>query len=222
MSNKLCESIYDFQTLSESINGNKSYYVYGIMMQSEIENRNGRIYQRHEFEKEVNRYNEEVVPSRRGVGELEHSDSHMPNMTRVSHIFETPLNMEGNNVTGKARILNTVYGETVKVFIDEKIGFGLSSKGTGNILKKEGKNIVHEFCLITPCDIVYFQSAPDATANTFVESALIEMIVENDKRILALYDCELVETVKKNVHTATKDEIQEVVRREFNRIINKI
>ena len=220
--NKLVESIQNFEILTEANNGQKNYYVHGILMQSEIENRNGRIYQRSEFEKEIKRYNEEIIPARRGIGELEHSDSYLPSMARASHIFETPLTMNGNDVYGKARILNTVHGQTAKVFVDEGISFGLSSKGTGNVLKREGKNVVYQFYLITPADLVYFQSAPGAIANTVVESALIEMLTENDRRLQALYDCELIDTVKKNIKTATGEQVKEAIRTEFQRVIDYI
>lgn len=224
MNNKLFESINTFDILTEAVpnTNNKNYYVHGVLMQSEIENRNGRIYQRHEFETEIMKYNKDVIPLRRGIGELEHSDSYMPNMTRASHIFETPLVMQGNNVYGKARILDTMYGQTVKVLINECVPFGLSSKGTGNVIKREGKNIVHDFGLITPADIVFLQSAPDALANTVVESALIEMLVENDRKLKMILDTELFETVKKNVKTATKSDINNTIRKEFQRVIDYI
>jgi len=221
MSTLIKESIHDFEMLIEKVGAMNNYYIHGIMMQSEKENRNGRTYQRKEFEKEVARYNEQIIPARRGVGELEHSESYMPDMTRVSHIFEESLKMQGNDVYGKARVLqDTVYGQTLAAFIKEKIPFGLSSKGTGSVLKTEGKMLVHEYNLITPGDAVWFQSCTDAKANTLAESALIEMMMENDRNILSIYNTELIESVKKNVRTATKEQIAETIRQEFKRVLD--
>lgn len=218
----LREDILDFEVLTESISGNKNYIIKGIMMQAEKQNRNGRKYQKSEFEREIKNYNEKIIPTRRGVGELEHSTSSLPDMTRISHIFESPLFMQGNNVIGEARILDTAYGKTLKAIIDEKIPFGMSSKGTGEVMEIKNESVVHNFNLVTPADVVFTPSVSDAMATTVVESAIIDMIVQNDKKMQHIFETELLETVKKNIKNASKSDINNVIHEQFLKIINTL
>ena len=56
----ITENIEDIQILTEEKDGKKHLYIEGVFLQSEIKNRNGRIYPFSVLEKEVGRYNEEV------------------------------------------------------------------------------------------------------------------------------------------------------------------
>ena len=139
------------------------------------------------------------------------------NLHRISHIFETPLRFENNNIVGKARILDTQYGKTVKVLIDEKIPFGVSSRGTGNLKRLDEYNLVQGFKLITVADIVNNPSAPDAFPKT-----IIEMIMENDKRVEKIYNDIILNDVKKVIHNTPKTELDEEIKRQYNKIINNL
>ena len=56
--------------VEENENGKKDYFIEGIFMQSEIKNRNGRIYPKEVIQNEVKRYNKEFVQKDRAFGEL--------------------------------------------------------------------------------------------------------------------------------------------------------
>ena len=80
--------------------------------------------------------------------------------------------MEGNNFVGKAKILDTPYGKIVKALIDEGAQLGVSSRGLGSIVEKNGVNLVQDdFMLSTAADIVADPSAPDAFVEGVMEGA---------------------------------------------------
>ena len=102
---KLITEMYDdFEVLQEG--DSKSTKIKGIFMQAETKNRNGRVYPMEVLGKEVGRYNKELVEKKRAFGELGHPDGPTVNLDRVSHLIEE-LYPEGNNIIGKAKILDT-------------------------------------------------------------------------------------------------------------------
>lgn len=148
---------------STSKDGLKEYFVQGIFLQANLQNRNGRIYPLEILQKEVAKYNQAYVSQRRSLGELGHPDSPSINLDRVSHLI-TDLYQDGNNFIGKAKILETPFGKIVKNFIDEGIKIGTSSRGMGT-LKENGNGVQvvqDDFFLATAGDIVADPSAPSA------------------------------------------------------------
>ena len=108
----ITEQIEDVKLVTEGTGDDKKLYIEGVFLQSELKNRNGRMYPFSVLEKEVSRYNEEYVKSKRALGELGHPDGPTVNLDRVSHRI-TSLKAEGNNFIGKAQILDTPMGKTV-------------------------------------------------------------------------------------------------------------
>jgi len=142
--------------------GGKSYVIEGVFLQSEVKNRNGRVYPFSVLEREVDRYNREYVQQNRALGELGHPDSPHINLDRVSHMI-TKLVPNGTDFIGRAKIMDTPYGKIVKSFIDEDVKFGVSSRGVGSLRNDSDADIVGEdFYLATAADIVADPSAPDA------------------------------------------------------------
>ena len=128
----ISEEIANAQCLVEETNGKKDYKIRGVFLQSEIKNRNGRVYEKEILEKEVTRYNAEFINKKRAFGELGHPDSPTVNLERVSHMI-TSLYPDGNNFIGEAKIMNTPYGKIVKGLIDEGAQLGVSSRGMGSL-----------------------------------------------------------------------------------------
>ena len=165
----ITETIEDVKILTEEKNGKKLLYIEGVFLQSELKNRNGRMYPFNVLNKEVERYNEEYVKSKRALGELGHPDGPTINLDRVSHRI-TSLRAEGNNFIGKAQILDTPMGNIAKNLLGEGVQLGVSSRGMGSIQKKEDCNVVaDDFMLTTAADIVADPSAPDAFVNGIME-----------------------------------------------------
>ena len=161
----ITETIEDVKILTEERDGKKLLYIEGVFLQSELTNRNGRMYPFEVLNKEVERYNEEYVKSKRALGELGHPDGPTINLDRVSHRI-TSLRAEGHNFIGKAQILDTPMGNIAKSLLGEGVQLGVSSRGMGSIQKREDCNVVaDDFMLTTAADIVADPSAPDAFVN---------------------------------------------------------
>ena len=148
--------------------GKKNYRIRGVFMQSEIKNRNGRMYPEQVLAKEVKRYNKEYVNQKRAFGELGHPDGPTVNLERVSHMI-TKLKQDGQNFVGEAKVMDTPYGKIVKNLIDEGAKLGVSSRGMGSLEPRGKMQIVKDdFYLATAADIVADPSAP----NAFVEGIM--------------------------------------------------
>ena len=117
---------------------------------------------------EVKRYNEEYVQKSRAMGELGHPEGPTVNLERVSHLI-TDLQEDGNDIRGKAKILDTPYGKIVKNLMDEGAKLGVSSRGMGSLKDNKGVNEVQDDFLLAAVDIVADPSAPDAFVNGIME-----------------------------------------------------
>jgi len=165
----ITETIENVKLITEEKNGKKLLYIEGVFLQSELKNRNGRKYPFSVLDREVKRYNEEYIKSKRALGELGHPDGPTINLDRVSHRI-TSLRAEGNNFIGKAQILDTPMGNIAKNLLGEGVQLGVSSRGMGSIEKVEDCNVVaDDFMLTTAADIVADPSAPDAFVNGIME-----------------------------------------------------
>ena len=165
----ITETIEDVQILTEERDGKKLLYIEGVFLQGAIKNRNGRMYPFEVLDREVERYNEEYVRTKRALGELGHPDGPTINLDRVSHRI-TSLRAEGNNFIGKAQILDTPMGNIAKSLLGEGVQLGVSSRGMGSIEKREDVAVVRDdFMLTTAADIVADPSAPDAFVNGIME-----------------------------------------------------
>ena len=166
----ISEEVVNAEYIVEENNGKKEYKIRGIFLQSDIKNRNGRIYENDILAKEVNRYDKEFIQKGRAFGELGHPDGPTVNLERVSHMIKA-LTPEGKNFIGEAKIMDTPYGKIVKNLIDEGATLGVSSRGMGSLVQKGGANYVgKDFYLATAADIVADPSAPDAFVEGIMES----------------------------------------------------
>ena len=157
--------------------GEKDYFIEGIFMQSEIKNRNGRIYPKEVIQKEVKRYNKEFVEQKRAYGELGHPEGPTINLDKVSHMIEK-LEEDGNNYVGRAKILSTPNGQIVKNLIDDGAKLGVSSRGLGSLESKGNAQYVKDdFQLATAGDIVADPSAPEAFVEGIMEG--VEWVYES-------------------------------------------
>jgi hypothetical protein len=148
--------------------GTPNYFIEGVFMQSEKKNRNGRMYPKKILMKEVKRYNDEYVKTKRALGELGHPEGPTVNLDRVSHMINE-LWSDGDDVYGRAKIMDTPMGKIVKNLIDEGANIGVSSRGMGSLKKKEGINEVQDDFTLSAVDIVSDPSAPDAYVNGIME-----------------------------------------------------
>jgi hypothetical protein len=165
----ITEEVSQVEFITEEKNGKKTMYIEGIFLQGDICNRNGRMYPMATLSREVNRYNETFVQKGRALGELGHPDGPTVNLDRVSHMI-TSLTAEGNNFVGKAKILDTPMGNIAKSLLGEGVKLGVSSRGIGSLVEKNGvRYVADDFMLATAADIVADPSAPDAFVQGIME-----------------------------------------------------
>jgi hypothetical protein len=165
----ITEEIESVEIITEEKNGVKTLYIQGPFLQAEVTNRNGRNYPISILEREVKRYSDGFISKGRALGELGHPDGPTVNLDRVSHMI-TNLHREGNNFIGKAKILDTPMGNIAKSLLGEGVTLGVSSRGIGSLVEKNGIRYVGEdFMLATAADIVADPSAPDAFVQGIME-----------------------------------------------------
>ena len=203
------------QVLTEESGGKKNLYIEGVFLQSEIKNRNGRIYPISVLEREVGRYNEEYIVAGRALGELGHPDGPTVNLDRVSHKIVS-LQKEGNNFIGKARILDTPMGLIAKSLLGEGVKLGVSSRGMGSLEERNGSNYVRDdFMLATAADIVSDPSAPDAFVNGIMEGK--EWVWEG-----GILRERQISVLKKSIDNSAKHALEESVINAFQRFISNL
>ena len=212
----IAEQIESVEYLTEQKeNGDKEYKIKGIFMQSEVKNRNGRLYPFEVLDKEVKRYNKEYIEEKRAFGELGHPDGPTVNLERVSHMI-TKLYPDGNNFIGEAKIMNTPYGKIVKGLIDEGAQLGVSSRGMGSLVNRGQGNVVKDdFYLATAADIVADPSAPDAFVEGIMEGK--EWVWESG--VLVEKD---VEAWRMEIYKAKKRELEEKKLKVFESLLKKL
>ena len=193
----------------------KNYFIEGIFLQTNLKNRNGRMYPKEILQKEVDRYNKEYTAKNRAFGELGHPDSPTINLDRVSHMIKS-LKLEGNNFVGRAKIMDTPYGKIVKSLIDEGAQLGVSSRGMGSLIQKNGMNLVQDdFMLATAADIVADPSAPDA---------FVEGIMEGKEWIFnaSTKSWMIAEQIKSDIQKMTAKQVAENQARMFDTFLSSL
>jgi hypothetical protein len=196
--------------------GGKNFYIEGIFMQAEKKNRNGRFYPMEVLAKEADRYIAEYVNRNRAYGELGHPDGPTINLERVSHMIKE-LKQSGNDFIGKAKIMDTPYGNIVKNLMNEGATLGVSTRGMGSLEERsDGTKIVKDdFYLATAADIVADPSAPNAFVRGIMESK--EWIWDNG----IIKEVQINE-YKKTIQKSSKKNLEENMIKTFQHFLSKL
>ena len=203
--------------VTESKDGKgKEYFIEGIFLQSQIKNRNGRMYPESVMDREVSRYMKESVENNRAYGELGHPDTPSINLDRVSHLIVS-LKKEGTNYIGKAKILETPMGKIARALLDGGSSLGVSSRALGSLKSNnEGVQIVQDdFMLSTAADIVADPSAPDAFVRGIMESR--EWVFVDGKFVE-----QQIEETKTAIRKASSRNLEEAKIRAFQNFLREI
>ena len=203
----------------EGVEGKKNLYIQGPFIQTEVKNRNGRMYRSESVAREVKRYNEDYVNKGRALGELGHPDGPSINLDRVSHRIVS-LTQEGNDFMGKAQILNTPMGEIARNLIESGVQLGVSTRGMGSLKEINGVQVVQDdFYLATAADIVADPSAPNAFVNGIMEG--VEWVWDN-----GMLRTQELEKAKRAIDEAAskinKKELEEAKLRVFNHFLSNL
>jgi hypothetical protein len=201
--------------VTEGKGENRRHFIEGVFLQAELRNRNGRVYPIDILENEIHRYRTNLIEQNRAFGELGHPDGPQINLERVSHMI-TRLERDGNNFTGKAKIMDTPYGRIVQNFMNEGAKLGVSSRGLGTLREDNGVSYVNDdFRLSTAADIVADPSAPDAFVRGIMESR--EWIYESG--VLKAVD---VENYKKTIQRTSSRKLEEAKLQAFKDFLSRL
>ena len=190
-------------------------FIEGVFLQSDLKNKNGRVYPKEIMQREVQRYIDENVKTKRAYGELGHPEGPTVNLDRVSHMI-TSLKEDGNNFIGKAKIMDTPMGRIVKELISEGAQLGVSSRGLGSLKERNGINEVQDdFMLATAADIVADPSAPDAFVSGIMEGK--EWVFVNGK-----WTEQDIEEAKSTISRANIADLEEEKMQVFSNFLEKL
>lgn len=158
-----------FEYLEEGERKVKQYFLHGPFMQAECVNRNKRVYPKNVLENALGSYSHSITKKlASSLGELGHPETPTINLPLASHRI-TDLHFEGNDIMGKAKILDTPNGRIVKTLIDDGTILGMSSRGLGSVEEQNGRNVVKEDYRLSTVDIVAEPSAPNAFVDGILE-----------------------------------------------------
>ena len=206
------ENDIEFLITEDKKTGGKDYKIQGIFAQAEKKNRNGRIYPMPIIEKAVNKYDTEQVQRGRAVGELNHPEGPTVNLDKVSHKINE-LKFEGNDVVGKASILNTPMGEVVKGLLDGDVTFGVSTRGMGSLSRQNNAMVVNDDYILNAVDIVQDPSAPGAFVNGIMEG--VEWVWNN-----GVVKPQTIEEMETEIKKAGRTDLYETQVRAFKNFLS--
>jgi hypothetical protein len=192
--------------------GEKKYVIEGVFAQTDKKNRNGRVYPKPIMEKAVKNYVDTQVSKKRAVGELNHPEGPTVNLDKVSHLI-TDLKFEGNDVVGKAQILDTPMGKIVKGLLDGGVQLGVSTRGMGSLEQRNGAMVVKDDFILSTVDIVQDPSAPDAFVNGIMEG--VDWVWDN-----GVLKPQVIEKMETEIKNAPKPVLYETSVREFKNFLS--
>lgn len=184
--------------------GKKFLFLEGIFMQSEVQNKNNRVYPKGVMESAVEKYITEKVSNGTAYGEFDHPSGPKVNPDRVSHLI-TELTWQGNDVYGKAKVGGPM-GDAVEKLFDLGGKIGVSTRGLGS-LKENTKGIQEvqsDFRLATAADVVLDPSAPSAFVKGILEN--VEFFYDPEK---GEYFEKVIEPMAKTLHSMSVNQINE-------------
>ena len=192
--------------------GNKKYAIEGVFAQANVKNRNGRVYPKPTMVKAVGDYVDTQVSKGRAVGELNHPAGPTVNLDKVSHKIES-LDWQGNDVVGKATILDTPMGNIVKGLLDGGVGLGVSTRGMGSLKNKNGVMEVQRDFMLNAIDIVQDPSAPSAFVNGVMEG--VEWVWNN-----GIIEAQTIEKIETEIKNAPRADLYETQVREWKNFLS--
>jgi hypothetical protein len=212
MAKLIAEGLFDSSKLliEEGANGEpKKHYIVGSFLKVDSRNQNGRLYPRDVVEPCIQEFIEKKVSHNRAVGELNHPHTPEIDLGRISHIIED-LHFEGNDVMGKARLLDTEQGKIAKVLCNEGLSFGVSLRALGDV---DDEGIMLPGMNLIAIDLVADPSFATSFVDPILESK--EYLIDGDKIVEKQYA--VYEEAVTNKH-ASPDEVYKA----FNNLINSL
>jgi len=147
--------------LSEGRGNDGRIRLRGKLQEAEQKNGNGRVYPRDVLAREAEKYVKGPIANKNSMGELDHPDATIINLSNVSHLI-TEIWWEGNDLMGELLLLNTPSGKIAQELVLAGIPLGISSRGMGSVQQMgEAVEVQDDFDLLC-WDLVSVPSTPNA------------------------------------------------------------
>jgi hypothetical protein len=125
--------------------GKKFLYLTGPFLESEKQNRNGRIYPRMEIDRVVREMAARIQQGGPIAGELDHPEGLNLNFDRVSHAI-TEIHMDQNLGVGKIKVADNQLGHQIRSVVELGVRVGVSSRGSGSV---DDRGVVSDYNMVT-------------------------------------------------------------------------
>lgn len=183
----------DVQLITEAdASGKKSLMIEGIFAQAEKKNRNGRIYPKSVMEKSINGYIDNHVNKKRALGEISHPEGRPQVKPELASHLITELKFQGNDVYGKAKVLDTPQGQVLAGLLNGGVQMGVSTRGLGTVVERAGSTFVNDDYVVMAIDAVCDPSGIDCFVDAVNESQ--EWLVLDDGRVIEKMQQEIKKT----------------------------
>lgn len=204
------------EVVREIEDGKPTMKIVGKFLMFDKKNRNGRIYPKKVMEEAVRNYKRDFIDTRRALGELNHPPGRVSVDPERACILVESLEQEGNYFIGKAKVLSTPLGRLLGNLLDDGVTIGVSSRGTGDIVKKNGATYVKEgYEIKTAADIVFDPSVADAFVECLMED--VEYVKYGD----VLVEKDLFE-IRQSVRSASMSDLENAKLAAFKTFLDKI
>ena len=148
-------------TLTEGKDSSGRMVLEGKLQAADTKNGNGRVYPKDILNREIEKYIQGPVAQHNAMGELDHPEASIINLSNVSHNI-TKVWWEGDDVMGRLTLLNTPSGKIAMELVHAGIPLGISSRGMGSV-KQLGETVeVQDDFELLCWDLVSVPSTPGA------------------------------------------------------------
>ena len=179
----------------------------GLFQRADEENNNKRVYPKTVLESQVKGL-QDMITENRLCGELDHPSHDIVKLSNASHLI-TGLYMEGNDVIGEAKVLDTPAGKVAQALIEGGVKIGISSRGVGTLSEdtmRKVKYVNEDYKLVT-FDLVADPSTRGAfpTLSESTESGERTRKIVNDTYKKALGEKVFVTMLKESFNTSLQE-----------------
>lgn len=178
-------------------------YIKGPYLMACEANKNKRRYKLDEMQKEIARYQTEMINTKRSIGELNHQQSIDINPERAC-CLTTEIKQNGNLFIGKGLILSNACGQCVRSLIQDGVKLGTSSRALGKLTEGKDCNDVSEFHYICN-DVVHDPSVGQAFVDGILESK--QWVLKENGSLEEYYD-----KFESSIETLPKHEIDQYLK----------
>lgn len=175
-------------------------FVEGIFSTANLRNKNGRVYKKETLDREIKKLNESIK-SKCLWGELNHPTTPDINLERAAILIEK-LDWDGDNLIGRAKVLDTPMGQIAKTLIKEG-AIGISSRGLGTV--DEGGTVNDSSYQMLTFDLVSNPSNSPSWLNGIYEGSTFEVSSSSEEDILT------EEEAKKQYGTYILSELKKIL-----------